>query len=46
MCRRRVYDGSVRINGVGLVRGVMEVEWHWVRGVMEVGESSGLLIAV
>ena len=46
MCRRRVYDGSVRINGAGSVRGVMEVEWRWVRGVLEVGESSGLLTAV
>ena len=44
MCRRRVYDGSVRINGVGSMRGL--VEWHWVRGVMEVGESSGLLTAM
>ena len=41
VCRRRVYDGSVRINGAGSVRG--EVEWRWVRGVMKVGESSGLL---
>ena len=30
VCRRRVYNGSVRINGAGLVRGVMEVEWRWV----------------
>ena len=44
MCRRRVYDGLFRINGAKSVRG--EVEWRWVRGVMEVGESSGLLITV
>ena len=44
MCKRRVYDGSVRINGTGSVRG--EVEWRWVRGVMEVGESFELLTAM
>ena len=35
----RVYEATVRINGAGSMRG--EVEWHWVRGVMEVGESYG-----
>ena len=32
----RVYEATIRINGAGSVRG--EVEWRWVRGVMEVGE--------
>ena len=40
VCRRRVYNGSVRINGAGLVRGVMEVEWSWVGQGSYGGEGS------
>ena len=40
VCRRRIYNGSVRINGAGLVRGVMEVEWSWVGQGSYGGEGS------
>ena len=36
------YEATVRINRAGSVRG--EVEWRWVRRVMEVGESSDCVI--
>ena len=32
----RVYEATIRINGARSVRG--EVEWRWVRRVMEVGK--------
>ena len=40
MCRRCIYDGLVRINGAGSVRGVMEVEWCWVGQGSYGGEGS------